>query len=108
MLAAARYIVFNPVRAVLAKKPDDSTWSSASPHLSGKDDNPVNVSALPEVVGDWRAFLSEEIPEEDANALRRHERIGRPLGNEHFISRMEGRLGRVLRRQKPGTKKKSG
>ena len=39
-----------------------------------------------------------------ADALHRHARTGRPLGSESFIGRLERRLGRTLRPQKPGPK----
>ncbi|MGA9921928.1 MAG: hypothetical protein WBQ29_00910 [Isosphaeraceae bacterium] len=37
-------------------------------------------------------------------ALRAHERTGRPLGDEDFLALLEQNLGRILRRQKPGSK----
>lgn len=106
LLAAARYVEFNPVRAGLVKKPEDYLWSSATAHLSGKDDLLVKVSPLLGMVGDWKAFLSEDISEQAANALRRHERTGRPLGDARFVTNIENRLKRILRVQKPGPKKK--
>lgn len=106
LLAAARYIEFNPVRAGLVENPGDYRWSSAPAHLGGKDDRLVKVSPLLGIVGNWQAFLSEDIPDEEVNALRRHERSGRPLGNETFIESLENRLERILRPQKPGPKKK--
>jgi hypothetical protein len=36
-----------------------------------------------------------------------HERTGRVLGDDDFQKRLEKKLGRVLRRQKPGPKKVS-
>ena len=106
LLVATRYIELNPVRAGLVKRVEDYWWSSASAHLLGKDDELVRVSFLLGMVGDWRVFLSEDILEEEADNICRHERTGRPLGNEHFISRIEGKLGRILHPQKPGPKKK--
>ena len=38
--------------------------------------------------------------------LRLHERTGRPLGDEVFIEHLENIVGRILRRQKPGRRKK--
>lgn len=38
--------------------------------------------------------------------LRLHEQTGRPLGDEIFMERLEEMVGRILRRQKPGRKKK--
>ena len=37
---------------------------------------------------------------------RAHERTGRPLGEEAFLASLEQDLGRILRRQKPGPKKR--
>jgi putative transposase len=44
--------------------------------------------------------------EAEADAFRRCERTGRPLGSERFIERLVGRLGRALKPGKPGRKKK--
>ncbi len=38
--------------------------------------------------------------------LRAHERTGRPLGEEEFLARFAQNLGRILRRQKPGRKRR--
>jgi putative transposase len=56
LLTAARYIEFNPVRAGLVENPWDYQWSSASAHLSGKDDNLVKVSPLLQIAGNWKIF----------------------------------------------------
>ena len=108
LLVAARYIEFNPVRAALVEDPWDYQWSSASAHLTEKDDDLVNVSPLREIAGDWRDFLSEDISEQGRNDLRQYERNGRPLGNEHFVQMVEKGLGRMPRPQKPGPKKRHG
>jgi putative transposase len=42
--------------------------------------------------------------EEVAATLRRHESTGRPLGGERFLTRLEKKLGKILRPQKPGPK----
>jgi putative transposase len=44
--------------------------------------------------------------EADAAAIRRCERTGRPLGSAGFIERLEVELGRALKPQKPGRKKR--
>ncbi len=38
LLACAKYVELNPVRAGLVKKPEDWPWSSAGPHTKRKDD----------------------------------------------------------------------
>jgi putative transposase len=40
-------------------------------------------------------------------AVRYHERTGRPLGGEKFVDKIEKALGRMLHRQKPGPKQRT-
>lgn len=105
LLAAARYIELNPVRAGLAKEPWSYPWSSAHAHLTGEDDNLAKATSLLNMVKDWRGFLLSAIPDKEIEELRKHELTGRPLGGEHFVKKIEKALGRILRRQKPGRKK---
>jgi putative transposase len=107
LLAAARYVELNPLRAGLARRAADWRWSSARAHLAGKDDALVAARPLLELVPDWKAFLGGGLGEEDLEALRRHARTGRPLGSERFVESLEARLGRRLRPGKRGRKPKS-
>ncbi len=77
LLAAARYVELNPVRASLVADAADWPFSSARAHLSACDDRLVEVGAM---VADWGAFLDSALPEEQLRALRNHARTGRPLG----------------------------
>lgn len=106
LLAAARYIELNPVRANMVKDPVNYPWSSAAAHINGHDDGLVSVGPLLDLVEDWGDFLSGGIEKEDMERLRLHERTGRPLGDEVFIEHLENIVGRILRRQKPGRRKK--
>lgn len=106
LLAAARYVEMNPVRARLAGSPELYPWSSAAAHISGKDDALVRVTPLLELVGDWQDFLGTEEAGQEAEEMRRHERTGRPLGSEGFIEKLEKLLSRSLCRRKPGPKPK--
>jgi REP-associated tyrosine transposase len=106
LLAAARYVELNPVRAKLARRARDWRWSSARAHLAGKDDDLVRVHPLLELAPDWAAFLGQGLGAEDHAAIRAGERTGRPLGAPRFVARLEKRLGRTLARQKPGPKPK--
>ena len=108
LLAAARYVELNPVRAKLKRRARDWRWSSARAHLAGKDDALVAVAPLLELVPDWRAFLAGGLEEEALEALRRHTRTGRPLGSPAFLEALEARLGRRLRPGKPGPRPKGG
>jgi REP-associated tyrosine transposase len=107
LLAAARYVEMNPVAAQLAGLPEEYPWSSAQAHLAGEDDQLAKVEPLLAIVGNWREFLSLS-DEEELKLLRRHERSGRPLGNDNFVGRMEAELTRTLRPLKRGPKPKPG
>jgi len=102
LLAAARYVELNPVRAKLVADAAEWPWSSARSHLSGRDDRLATVGPLLAMVGDWRAFLRSAIREEDLRDLRDHGRTGRPLGSAAFLDRLEAMVGRILRPQKGG------
>jgi len=104
LLAAVRYIELNPVRAKLVREPAAYPWSSASAHVEGREDRLIAASPLPKMVGDWREFLGSGIGADDAEILRLHERTGRPLGSDDFITRLESELARVLQRLRPGPK----
>ncbi len=107
LLACARYVEFNPVRAGFVKKPEDWQWSSAGPHIRGKDDILVKAKPLVEMVNkSWEDFLSLDAHEQEIALFRKHERTGRPLGSDSFIGRVEHLLCRKLKPQKPGPKKK--
>ena len=104
LMAAARYVELNPVRARLAAKAEDWPWSSARAHLEGRDDGLVTVARLLERESDWRSFLDQGLSEEAYEALRAGERTGRPLGSDAFVASLERDLGRPLARRKPGPK----
>jgi putative transposase len=106
LLAAARYVELNPVRARLVERASDWPWSSARAHLSGRDDRLVKVAPLLAMVGAWKAFLGSAVPEEELRDPRGHARTGRPLGDETFLGRLEEMVGRVLKPQKRGPKPK--
>jgi len=102
LLAAARYVELNPVRAGLVACAEDWPWSSARAHLCARDDCLVKVATLLAMVPDWRAFLNSALPEEELRELRKHARTGRPLGSSAFLDRLEAMVGRILRPQKGG------
>jgi len=102
LYVATRYVELNPVRARRVRLPHRWRWSSAAAHLAGKDDRLVRVEPLLKRFGDWREFLAEGLSEEQADQFRRHERSGRPLGSDSFVSGLEALLGRVLRLDKRG------
>ena len=107
LLACAKYVELNPVRAKLIKKPEAWQWSSAGAHIQGKDDILVKTTPLLEIVNkNWSEFLAIDVHDSEIEIFRKHERTGRPLGTETFIKKVERFLNRRLRPQKPGPKRK--
>ena len=104
LLACARYVELNPVRARLVARARDWHWSSAKAHLSGRDDALVAVKPLLALVGDWKVFLGAGLTDTQYKAIRASERTGRPLGEAAFVRRLEKKLHRVLAKRKPGPK----
>ena len=102
LVAAARYVELNPVRAGLVSRAEDWRWGSARAPLLGRDDGLVRVAPLLAMVADGSGLLNRAIPEEELRDLREHGRTGCPLGSAMFIERLERAVGRRLRPGKPG------
>ena len=93
LLAAARYIELNPVRARLVDAPPDWRWSSARAHLTARPDGLVDIDPMLDRLPDWAEFLAGDMPDAELDAIRAAERTGRPLGAGAFIARLETELG---------------
>ena len=104
LLAVARYVELNPVRADIASSPQDYRWSSARHHLGLYDDPLVVNSPMRNLVNDWESFLSVLDDDQRTGLIRGAQRTGRPLGTPTFVDQLEGALGRRLRKGKPGPK----
>jgi putative transposase len=104
LLAAARLVCLEPVRAGLARRPEDWAWSSVRAHLKGEDDGLVAVAPLLTRAGHFADMLVVETGDDDVDiaALRAAEIHGRPVGAPDFIADLERRLGRVLTVRKRG------
>ena len=77
------------------------------PHLKGEDDILVKTKPLLEMVSSsWQRFLSDDAKNHEIEILKKHERTGRPLGEDGFVEVLEALLDRKLKCQNPGPKKK--
>ncbi|GEM_PF-2757267 len=67
---------------------------------------PAMSNMLPETNKGLLSLFNVALPVGEAQSIapRHHERTGRPLGGQDFIERLEERLGRFLRKRKPGPK----
>ena len=84
LLAAARYVELNPVRAKLVASRGLALEQCAA-HLSGRDDCLVKVAPLLAIVGDWRAFLDSALPEGELDELRKHAHPGVPWATKRSL-----------------------
>ena len=108
LLAAVRYVENNPVVAGMVKNAWQYKWSSAPYHVGDIEvDFLVNSSNLYGLVKNWRTYLDEQIEGmDDVHNVRRATKTGRPAGDHDFVKKIEKLTGRLLRREKPGPKKK--
>lgn len=106
MFRAARYIEMNPVRAGFVGCPEDYPWSSARAHLQRSDDRLVKVAPILEKSIDWRTYLNEKESKDFHDRYEKHQRTGRPLGDDSFIVRIGNILSRDLKIKKAGRKPK--
>ena len=107
LMAAARYLALNPVRARLVERAEDWRWSSVGAHLSGRDDGLASVAPLIERYGRFADLIETGPPAEALSALRASETIGRPLGSPAFLDQLAAAVGRDPRPRRRGPKPKA-
>ena len=105
-----RYILRNPVRAGIVRVPWRYAWSSAAYHVGQEKLDPtVTVDReIEKMVGDWSEFLTEPDADEYLCQIRRESGVGRPLGDDKFLLKLENHLKRNLKRGRPGRPRKKG
>jgi putative transposase len=102
--AAIRYVLLNPVRAGLAQTAAEWTHSSARAHLASAPDELVDPRPAALRIKDWDRFLRLDEPREEIEELRRHCRVGRPLGSDAFLDALEQASDRPVRPRRAGRK----
>ncbi len=95
LVAAARYIERNPVRAKLVDKPWQWKWSSAAAHTK-KGISAIRLSDFFNIIGmdaaEWEKCISSGEEEKALQAIKKHTLAGRPLGSEEFLKKLGERL----------------
>ena len=104
LAAALRYVALNPVRARLVERAQDWRWASTRAHLRGKDDGITALKPIRDRFPDFADLLATETDREMEGRLRAAETIGRPLGDDRFVARLERLTGRKLKPAKRGPK----
>jgi putative transposase len=103
LAAALRYVSLNPVRARLVARAQDWRWSSTRAHLTGKDDGITARAPIRERFPDFADLIAAADAEAFAR-LRAAESIGRPLGDDRFMAKIERATKRRLKPRKRGPK----
>lgn len=104
-VTALRYVAFNPVRARLVDRAEDWRWASTAALIAGEDDGLVTVAPTLERVGDFAAFLGQELDDAPGYAaLRKAEGAGRPVGSADWLAELERLSGKALMAGKRGPK----
>lgn len=106
--AALRYVALNPVRAGLVGRAEEWRWSSVHAHVTGGDDGITAVAPVLARYPRFAEFIGEGPDVEAFDRLRRAEGIGRPLGDEGFMARLEALTRRPLTPGKRGPKPSGG
>ena len=106
LLACARYVELNPVRASLVKRPERWAWSSARAHLAGQDDALVLSKPLLKRMPDWAGYLAAGISDTETERLEAQMASRRALGSETWLAALEAKTGQHLRPGKRGRPKK--
>jgi putative transposase len=109
LAAALRYVALNPVRARLVQRAQDWRWSSTRAHLRGKSDGITALKPIRQRFPDFADLLDTADEDNDRIArLRAAESIGRPLGDDRFLSRIERLTRRRLKPARRGPKPADG
>ncbi len=78
-------------------------WSSTRGHIEVCSDPLLSHdSPLDTEIRDWEGYLREAYDEKLIEGIRKNGLTGRPCGDEGFISKIEGILGRELKANPPG------
>lgn len=108
LMAAARYIENNPVRAGLCAHLEDWPWSSARAHLLGQDDALVKVGPMLELIPDWRDCLRQpDTPHRRTRSMPTPKRDGRWAGRHSSGIWRPGSNLRCVRRSPDASRNKS-
>jgi len=93
----SKYIESNPVRAKLVREAEAHRFSSARAHLLGEADLLLKEPLFdPGDLNEYVRFIRNGEDKEVGEVIRRHTRLGKPLGSERFLKRLSKKVGYPL------------
>jgi putative transposase len=104
LAAALRYVALNPVRARLVKRAEDWPWSSVHAFLGPTDDGLTTTAPVLSRYPGFADLIAAGEEDEFTRRLRRAESVGRPVGDEAFLKRLEAESDRPLAPGRRGRK----
>ncbi|WP_196801679.1 transposase [Thioalkalivibrio sp. ALM2T] len=109
LLACARYIELNPVRARMVVAPGDYAWSSYRQRMGEAecwlDLDPAYLDlgrSGPERRLRYARFVQEGVPENELTLMREALQRGQLTGNDRFVDEVEQIIGSRIERRRPG------
>jgi len=92
--AVCKYIENNPVRARIAKKPEDYPYSSAKAHILGRKDPLLNEHLFrTDEQNEYKRFMKLEEDKKILEEIRKQTRLGKPFGEAEFLRTLSKKLG---------------
>lgn len=86
------------MRAGIVKASHEYKWSSAKKRVyKGHDPVLSNDCFLDREIMDWATYLMGNDDKKLIDKIRESTKAGRPCGNEAFVTKLEGLLGRTLK-----------
>jgi putative transposase len=93
----SKYIENNPVRAGIAKRPEDYSYSSAKAHILGRKDPLLKEPLFGKSdLNEYRIFIKSAEDKKIVEEIRKQTRLGKPLGDGGFLNALSERLGHNL------------
>jgi putative transposase len=115
LLACARYIELNPVRAKMVNNPKDYPWSSFGLRAEGRPDELLDEDPVYKNLGktsrerqmNYKGYSKISIPQEELSSIRNSVQKGGIFGNKGFFDKVAQLTGRAVALRSRGRPRKS-